>query len=176
MVKVLNREGIQRMVGRGSGSGGSGGSSGGGGGSSDISRYAYEAGKLSENSEDWNKILRKDIADTAREVITFAKGLIATLKSYFNGGIEVTGGTKTDTLNVTQDATVGRDLGVQRNVAIGGNATVTGNVAAAQLIANLLKTPGFQEAIGMIGLGFGVLPTRRAVQRYRPTTCWCLAA
>ena len=156
MVKVLNREGIQRMVGRGSGSGGSGGSSGGGGGSSDISRYAYEAGKLSENSEDWNKILRKDIADTAREVITFAKGLIATLKSYFNGGIEVTGGTKTDTLNVTQDATVGRDLGVQRNVAIGGNATVTGNVAAAQLIANLLKTPGFQEAIGMIGLGFGV--------------------
>ena len=156
MVKVLNREGIQRMVGRGAGSGSSGGSSGGGGGSSDISRYAYEAGKLSENSEDWNKILRKDIADTAREVITFAKGLIATLKSYFNGGIEVTGGTKTDTLNVTQDATIGRDLGVQRNVAIGGNTTVTGNVAAAQLIANLLKTPGFQEAIGMIGLGFGV--------------------
>ena len=32
MVKVLNREGIQRMVGRGAGSGGSGGSSGGGGG------------------------------------------------------------------------------------------------------------------------------------------------
>ena len=32
MVKVLNREGIQRMVGRGSGSGGSGGSSEGGGG------------------------------------------------------------------------------------------------------------------------------------------------
>ena len=156
MVKVLNREAIQRMNGRGTGSVGSGGSSEGGGGSSDISRYAYEAGKLSENSEDWNKILRKDIADTAREVITFAKGLIATLKSYFNGGIEVTGGTKTDTLNVTQDATVGRDLGVQRNVAIGGNATVTGNVAAAQLIANLLKTPGFQEAIGMIGLGFGV--------------------
>lgn len=156
MVKVLNREGIQRMVGRRTGSVGSGGSSGGGGGGSDISRYAYEAGKLSENSEDWNKILRKDIADTAREVITFAKGLIATLKSYFNGGIEVTGGTKTDTLNVTQDATVGRDLGVQRNVAIGGNATVTGNVAAAQLIANLLKTPGFQEAVGMIGLGFGV--------------------
>lgn len=156
MVKVLNREGIQRMVGtRGAGAGGSGGEGGGGGGS-DISRYAYEAGKLSENSEDWNKILRKDIADTAREVITFAKGLIATLKSYFNGGIEVTGGTKTDTLNVTQDATIGRDLGVQRNVAIGGNATVTGNVAAAQLIANLLKTPGFQEAVGMIGLGFGV--------------------
>lgn len=156
MVKVLNREAIQRMNGRGAGSVGSGGSSSGGGGGSDISRYAYEAGKLSENSEDWNKILRKDIADTAREVITFAKGLIATLKSYFNGGIEVTGGTKTDTLNVTQDATVGRDLGVQRNVTIGGNTTVTGSVAAAQLIANLLKTPGFQEAVGMIGLGFGV--------------------
>ena len=156
MVKVLNREAIQRMGVGTAGSVGSGGSSRGDGGSSDISRYAYEAGKLSENSEDWNKILRKDIADTAREVITFAKGLIATLKSYFNGGIEVTGGTKTDTLNVTQDATIGRDLGVQRNVAIGGNATVTGNVAAAQLIANLLKTPGFQEAVGMIGLGFGV--------------------
>ena len=77
------------------------------------------------------RLLRKDIADTAREVITFAKGLIATLKSYFNGGIE--GDRRYEdghAGNVTQDATVGRDLGVQRNVASGGNATVTGNVAA----------------------------------------------
>ena len=80
--------------------------------------YATQAGsasvadKLAENSADWYKIARKDIAQTIAEVWTFAKGIISTLKSYFNGGIEVTNGTKTDTLQATGNATVGGTLGV----------------------------------------------------------------
>lgn len=80
--------------------------------------YATQAGlasvasNLSANSSDWYKIARKDIAQTIAEVWTFAKGIISTLKSYFNGGIEVTGGTKTDTLQTTGNATVGGTLGV----------------------------------------------------------------
>lgn len=70
------------------------------------------AGELSQNSSDWQKIARKDIAQTIAEVWTFAKGIVSTLKSYFNGGIEVTGGTKTDTLQATGNATVGGTLGV----------------------------------------------------------------
>lgn len=80
--------------------------------------YATQAGsasvadKLAANSSDWYKIARKDIAQTIAEVWTFAKGIISTLKSYFNGGIEVTNGTKTDTLQATGNASVGGTLGV----------------------------------------------------------------
>ena len=153
----LSREGIQRMIegwGSGSGSGGAGGSSG--GGSVENARHADSAYDVDINSPAYLRWLRKDVADTAAEVITFAKGIISTLKSYFNGGIEVTNGTKTDVLNVTGGANVGGSLGVTGNATIGGNASVTGSVTAAQLIANLLKTPDFQQIVGMIGLGFGV--------------------
>ena len=85
--------------GSGSGSGGSGG-----GGSAD---YAAEAGhaqtadtadsattaatatNLDANSTDWQKIMRKDIAQTAAEVITFAKGIVSTLVSKFKAGIQI---------------------------------------------------------------------------------------
>ena len=153
----LSRDSIQRMfdgLGSGSGSGGVGG--GGGGDSVENARHADSAYDVDINSPAYLRWLRKDVTDTAAEVITFAKGLISTLKSYFNGGIEVTNGTKTDVLNVTGGANVGGSLGVTGNVTIGGNETVAGSVTAAQLIANLLKTPDFQQIVGMIGLGFGV--------------------
>ena len=152
--------------GSGSGSGGAGG--GGGGDSVENARHADSAYDVDINSPAYLRWMRKDVADTAAEVITFAKGLISTLKSYFRGGIEVTNGTKTDVLNVTGGANVGGSLGVTGganvggslgvtgNATIGGNASVTGSVTAAQLIANLLKTPDFQQIVGMIGLGFGV--------------------
>lgn len=127
-MKTLSRDAIQRMTGTSSGgtryAGGSGGTGGGGGGSVP---YAAEAGHAQEadsattaqnldaNSTDWQKIADKTIVQTIAEVWTFAKGIISTLKSYFNGGIEVTGGTKTDSLNVTG------------NTAIGGTLNVTGN-------------------------------------------------
>ena len=73
---------------------------------------ATTAGNLDANSTDWLKIARKDIEQTIAEVWTFAKGIVSTLKSYFNGGIEVTNGTKTDTLQTTGNASVGGTLGV----------------------------------------------------------------
>jgi hypothetical protein len=178
MVKILTREGIQRM-GRNGGTTvvGGGGSSGGGGGSAD---YAAEAGhaleadhaiasdnateaahattadsateaahattadvaaeavhaassaNLDSDSTDWAKIARKDIAQTIAEVWTFAKGIVSTLKSYFNAGIEVTGGVSTDTM------------------------TASGNAQASAMIANIFKTLGYTQAVNMIGKGFGV--------------------
>ena len=70
-------------------------------GTANEAMHANSAANLDNDSPVWSKVLRKDIADTAAEVITFAKGLISTLKSFFNGGIEVTGGVATDTLNVS---------------------------------------------------------------------------
>lgn len=161
-MKTLSREGIQRMVdGQGASSGG-GGVGGGGGGFVENARHADSAYDVDINSPAYLRWLRKDVADTAAEVITFAKGLISTLKSYFRGGIEVTNGTKTDVLNVTGGANVGGSLGVTGNATIGGSAsvggneTVTGSVTAAMFIANILKTPDFAQAVGMMGLGFGV--------------------
>ena len=146
--------------------GGSGsGSSGGGGGSAG---YAAEAGhaleadhatsadsateathatsadiattaqNLANDSTDWNKIADKTIAQSIAEVWTFAKGIISTLKSYFNGGIEVTGGVTTDSVtasgNVSANGTLsggglsitndGRVLG---NMFIWGDASVDGD-------------------------------------------------
>ena len=67
--------------GSGSGSGGAGGSSD--GGSVENARHADSAYDVDINSPAYLRWLRKDVADTAAEVITFAKGLISTLKSYF---------------------------------------------------------------------------------------------
>ena len=164
-MKTLSREGIQRMT-NSTGIGGISRSGGGGGGSTssfiENARHADSAYDVDSNSPAYLRWLRKNAPDTAAEVITFAKGLISTLKSYFRGGIEVTNGTKTDVLNVTGGASVGSSLGVTGNATIGGNTsvggneTVTGSVTAAMFIANILKTPDFAQAAGMMGLGFGV--------------------
>ena len=139
---ILTKDKGNRMWGGGfgNGSGGSGsGGSGGGGGSADHAtdadhatnadnaKLADEAKKLTSDSTDWLKIARKDIEQTIAEVWTFAKGIVSTLKSYFNGGIEVTNGTKTDTLQATGNVSVGGTLGVTGNATVGGTLGVTGN-------------------------------------------------
>ena len=174
----------------GSGSGSSG--SGGGGGTAD---YAAEAGhaqtadtateatNLASDSTDWSKILRKDVADTAAEVITFAKGIVSTLVSKFKAGIligandgygfaangnitansvsassvSVDGNIHSDgEISTDADISAGGSVGIGDDLNVAHNAYVTGNLTAAQLIADLLKTPDFAQVAGMIGLGFGV--------------------
>lgn len=93
--------------------------------SADDATHATSAANLDTDSTDWLKIARKDIEQTIAEVWTFAKGIVSTLRSYFNGGatiakasgdtgnaLVVTGGTQTDTLQTTENATVGGTLGV----------------------------------------------------------------
>ena len=143
--------------GSGSGSGGSGG----GGGSAD---YAAEAGhaleadhatsadsateathaasadtattaqNLASDSTDWNKIADKTIAQSIAEVWTFAKGIVSTLKSYFNGGIEVTGGVTTDSVtasgNVSANGTLsGGGLSITNDGRILGNMFIWGDAS-----------------------------------------------
>ena len=169
--------------------GGSGsGSSGGGGGSTD---YAAEAGhaleadhatsadsateathatsadtattaqNLASDSTDWNKIADKTIAQSIAEVWTFAKGIVSTLRSYFNGGatiskasgdtnkaLQVSGGTLTDTLDVSGATTLGTTLNVTGNTTMGGTlgvmGKVTGNEAEFQTLA-VTKSAHFQK-------------------------------
>lgn len=103
---ILTKEKGKRMWGNGFGAGSSssGGSGGSGGGEGGSMNYAAEAGhareadhaasaaKLDSNSPDWNVIARKNVEETIAETWTFAKGLIASLMSYFNDGIQVIGG------------------------------------------------------------------------------------
>lgn len=103
---ILTKEKGKRMWGNGFGAGSSssGGSGGSGGGEGGSMNYAAEAGhareadhaasaaKLDSNSPDWNVIARKNVEETIAETWTFAKGLIASLMSYFNAGIQVVGG------------------------------------------------------------------------------------
>ena len=204
---ILTKEKGKRMWGslfNGSQTGGSGGSSGGGGGgdaayaeeaghaqdadhatSADSATTATTAQNLASDSTDWNKIADKTLAQTIGEVWTFAKGIISTLKSYFLAGIEVTGGTKTDSLNATGNATIGGNAEVtgtskvgahvvENNSLVMGNQSIwgtldvdgdadfdgdinaNGNMTAAQMIASVIKTLGFTQAVNMIGKGFGV--------------------
>ena len=198
---ILTKEKGKRMWGNwfnggntNGGSGGSGGSGGGGGstewvanaGHADEADHATaadladEAKALTSDSTDWAKIMRKDIAQTAAEVITFAKGIVSTLRSYFNGGatiskasgdtgkaLVVTGGAQTDTLNASGVVNFGSLLSVDGAITsganisatgalIGASAQISGTAQAATLIANILKTPEFHQAVGMMGLGFGV--------------------
>ena len=124
--------------------------------SADSAIRAQTAGiadNLATNSTDWLKIMRKDIAQTAAEVITFAKGLVATLKSYFNGGIEVTGGTTTDTLNASGAVEVDGVLTAGKTQALQAlidylksknitteNLTVTGAAHFFKLVIDELKS------------------------------------
>ena len=201
MVKILTREGIQRMTRNGGTTVvGGGGSAGGGGGSADyateaghaleadhattadsattaatadeathatsadtaaVAALATEAANLTSDSTDWQKIANKTIAQTIAEVWTFAKGIVSTLKSYFNAGIEVTGGVTTDTMTASGDVSSGgtlsgAGLSITNNGRILGDLDVAGDVSAARLIADIIKTIGFREAVNMIGRGFGV--------------------
>lgn len=167
MVKILSRDGLQRMVG-GRPAANAAGTGGGGGGSS--VEYAAQAGhameadhaisadtateathatsadsatvaaNLANDSTDWQKIARKDITQTIADVWSFAKGIVSTLRSYFNGGatitkaqgdtenaLVVTGGTQTDTMDASGNASVGGNLGVTGNTTLGGTLDVTGN-------------------------------------------------
>ena len=157
-----------RMWGGGSGGSGSSGGSGGGGGSADHATeadhatnadnatLADEAKKLTSDSTDWLKIARKDIEQSIAEVWTFVKGIASTLKSYFNGGIEVTGGTKTDTLTATGNATVGGTLGVTGNTTVGGTLGVTGNTTVGGTLGVTGKLNGHDadfEDVTMDNLG-----------------------
>lgn len=76
--------------------------------------HATSAANLDNDSTDWLKIARKDIAQAIAEVWTFAKGIVSTLRSYFNGGVTiskaqgdtdkaliVTGGIQADTIDAT---------------------------------------------------------------------------
>ncbi len=187
----LTREKIQRMIKGSTtmiGGSGSGSSGGGGGGSAD---YAAEAGhaleadhatsadsattatsadsattattaqNLASDSTDWNKIADKTIAQSIAEVWTFAKGIVSTLRSYFNGGatiskasgdtnkaLQVTGGTLTDTLDVSGATTLGTSLNVTGNTTMGGTlgvtGKVTGNEAEFQTLA-VTKSAHFQK-------------------------------
>ena len=144
--------------------------SGGGGGGGSVDRateadhatnadnatLADEAKKLTSDSTDWLKIARKDIAQTISEAWTFAKGIVSTLKSYFNGGIEVTGGTKTDTLTATGNATVGGTLGVTGNTTVGGTLGVAGNTTVGGTLGVTGKLNGHDadfEDVTMDNLG-----------------------
>lgn len=182
---VLTREKIQRMS-RNTGSViGGGGGSGSGGGSSEHAAsadYATEAGHAAEadeathataaanldsDSSDWNKILRKDIADTAAEVITFAKGIVSTLASKFKAGIKI-GASDQYQIDANGDATLrdisGRVISGTGNItsngamqAYGNITSTNGNMQAVQMLSNVFKTLGYSDAwANMIGQGFGV--------------------
>ena len=123
--------------------GGGGGTSGGGG-----SAYAEEAGhaqtadsattattatNLDANSTDWQKIARKDIAQSIAEVFTFAKGIVSTLVSKFKAGIQI-GPNDQFGIDVNGDTTVrdisARDITTDGDVSVDGKITATGNVEA----------------------------------------------
>lgn len=123
----------------GSGSGGSGGGSSsvyyaeraGHAATADEATHAASADEattaqsLASDSTDWQKIARKDLEQSITEVWTFVKGLVSTLRSCFNGGatiskaqgdtgkaLVVTGGTQTDTMDSSGNASVGGTLNV----------------------------------------------------------------
>lgn len=136
--------------------------------------HATSAADLDNDSPIYNKFLRKDTADEASGLIGFLQGLwvgtrtedqehegetilTKTIEAFTNGLLKINSLLVNGTWSITDqgDATL-HDVTARGNATIEGNATVTGSVQAAQLIANLLKTPDFAAAVGMIGKGFGV--------------------
>lgn len=135
--------------------------------------HATSAADIDNDSPVYNKFLRKDTADEASGLIGFLQGLwvgnrtddpehegetilTKTIEAFTNGLLKVKSFIVNEWFGITSDgdATL-RDI-TGRNATLTGNATVTGSVTAAALIANLLKTPEFSAAVGMIGKGFGV--------------------
>ena len=136
--------------------------------------HAESAADLDNDSPVYNKFLRKDVADEASGLIGFLQGpwvgtreadpehegetiLTKTIEAFTNGLLKIKSLLVNGRWSITDqgDATL-HDVTARGNATIEGNATVTGSVQAAQLIANLLKTPDFAAAVGMIGKGFGV--------------------
>lgn len=107
--------------------------SGGGGGGGGVS--TAQVSKIVNKIGSQN-YLSKIAEDTAQEVIGFVKGLWVKARNLF--GIDEDGNATFNDINAA------------------GDVEVEGSVTAASLIADLLKTPGFEEAIGLIGQGFGV--------------------
>lgn len=95
--------------------------------SADYATEAGQARQLTTDSTDWAKILRKDIADTAAGIITFAAGLVSSLRARFHHGITVdmtqADASDTDTLalNVTGDAKVDGDMDLEGNFETHGS-------------------------------------------------------
>ena len=75
----------------------------------DNATHATSAADLDQNSTVWNKVLRKDVADTASEIITFAKGIVSTLVSKFKAGLKI-GANDDYGIDANGDATL-RDIG-----------------------------------------------------------------
>lgn len=98
--------------------------------------HATAAANLDTNSTDWQKILRKDIADTAAEVITFAKGIVSTLVSKFKAGIKI-GANDQYEIDANGDATLrdisARGITASGNASIGGDLSVTGSTTTKNL-------------------------------------------
>lgn len=136
--------------------------------------HATSAADLDNDSPVYNKFLRKDVADEASGLIGFLQGLwvgtrtddpehegetvlTKTIEAFTSGLLKIKSLIINTAFGITEqgNATL-NDISAAGNATIGGNATVTGSVTAAALIANLLKTPAFQQAVGMIGKGFGV--------------------
>lgn len=146
-MKTLTFDKIRRAVGstNNTQTGGGGGGTSGGGGTVD---YAEEAGhatsadsattattatNLDANSTDWQKIARKDIAQSIAEVFTFAKGIVSTLVSKFKAGIQI-GPNDQFGIDVNGDTTLrdisARDITTDGDVSVDGKITATGNVEA----------------------------------------------
>lgn len=90
----------------------------------DEANHAKTADEVNLESETLSHFLRKDIQDTAVEVLTFLKGIIAKAVSYFkgivnDGDITNTGTITTKNLNVTGKATF-FELMIQITKAAGG--------------------------------------------------------
>ena len=152
-MKTLTFDKIRRAVGSTSNTqtgGGGGGTSGGGGTvdyaeeaghatSADSATTAETATNLDANSTDWQKIARKDIAQSIAEVFTFAKGIVSTLVSKFKAGILIganddycidasgnatlngvtaSGDIQGDNLTVADSASVGEDLTVLNDLGV----------------------------------------------------------
>ena len=78
---------------------------------------------------DLKSYLRKDIPDSAQELITFMKGLISVLKSKFNGGAEF--GETVDSMLTGKGVLITEDGRIQAD-----NIEVRGSMSVLRLIAN----------------------------------------
>ncbi|MCR5366525.1 MAG: hypothetical protein K6E67_10335 [Prevotella sp.] len=92
----------------------------------DEATHATSAANLDADSTDWAKILRKDIADTATEIITFAKGLVSTLVAKFKAGIKI-GANDAYEIDANGNATL-NNIEVEGDSYVSGDETVVGDM------------------------------------------------
>ena len=131
----------------------------------DSAATAATAQNLASNSSDWDKIARKDIAQSIAALWTFIGGLVASVRSYFNGGatvskdpndsgkaLVVTGGIQTDTMGASGNATIGGTMGVTGNTTLGGTLGVTGNTTLGGTLNVTGKTTGGEAAFQTLGV------------------------